>query len=142
MFDPSKAQSKAEASRRLAEIAKTPRARELFKQLAETYEKRARGELTAELIEQMEAAPSLVPVAPLASAAPAVAAAPSVADMPLVPETSLVPEMPPEPKVEIVAEAPLVPAAPSAPVAPQVPVTESAHFLAVLKAFRDEAARD
>jgi hypothetical protein len=37
MLDPTKAQSKAEASHRLAEIAKTPRARELFKQLAEDY---------------------------------------------------------------------------------------------------------
>jgi len=142
MFDPTKAQSKAEASHRLAEIAKTPRARELFKELAEAYEKRARGELTAELIEQMEAAPSLVPVAPLISAEPAVAAAPAVPDTPFVPETPLVPEMPAEPKVEIVAEASLVPEAPAAPAASQAPVTESAHFLAVLRAFREEAARD
>jgi hypothetical protein len=143
MFDPTKAQSKAEASQRLAEIAKTPRARELFKQLAETYEKRARGELTAELIEQMEAAPSLVPVAPLASAVPDAPAAqeiemPLVPDTPLVSETTLVPEMPPESAVEVVAEATLVPETPSTP---PVPVTESDHFLAVLRAFRDEAAR-
>ena len=145
MFDPTKAQSKAEASHRLAEIAKTPRARELFKELAEAYEKRARGELTAELIEQMEATPSLVPVAPLVAAEPAVAAAPPAPEMPLVSETSLIPEMPPEPKVEIVAESSLVPeppAAPEVPAAPQVPVTESQHFLAVLRAFREEAARD
>jgi len=46
--------------------------------------------------------------------------------------------MPPEPEVEVVAEATLVPVAPSTP---PVPVTESDNFLAVLRAFRDEAAR-
>jgi hypothetical protein len=136
MLDPTKAQSKAEASQRLAEIAKTPRARELFKQLAETYEKRARGELTAELIEQIEAAPSLVPVAPLAAAAPAAPDTPLVAETTLVP--AIPPEMPPELKVEVVTEATLVPEASSAP---PVPVTESDQFLAVLRAFRDESAR-
>jgi hypothetical protein len=68
MNDPTDARSKAEASYRLAELAKTPRARELFKQLAAEYESRANGELKAELIEQAEAAPSLVPAASLVSA--------------------------------------------------------------------------
>ena len=65
MIDPTDARSKAEASRRLAELAKTPRARELFKQLAAEYESRANGELKAELTGQVEAAPSLVPAATL-----------------------------------------------------------------------------
>ena len=60
MTDPTDARSKAEASHRLAELAKTPRARELFRQLAEEYEGRAR----AEAGEQGEAAPSIVPSAP------------------------------------------------------------------------------
>ncbi len=51
MNDPTDARSKAEASHRLAELAKTPRARELFRQLAEEYESRARGE-PVELIQQ------------------------------------------------------------------------------------------
>ena len=59
MTDPTDARSKAEASHRLAELAKTPRARELFRQLAEEYEGRA----TAESGEQGEAAPSIVPLA-------------------------------------------------------------------------------
>jgi hypothetical protein len=61
MTDPTDARSKAEASYRLAELAKTPRARELFRQLAEEYEGRAK----AETSEQGEAAPSIVPLAPL-----------------------------------------------------------------------------
>lgn len=69
MIDPTDARSKAEASHRLAELAKTPRARELFKQLAREYESRASGELKAELVEQVEAAPSLVPAASLVAAA-------------------------------------------------------------------------
>ena len=76
MDDPSSLRSKAEASLRLAELAKTPRARELFRELADEYERRARGELTAELIEQAEAAPSLVPVAPLVADVPMVTDAP------------------------------------------------------------------
>ena len=144
MSDPTKAQSKAEASFRLAEIAKTPRARELFKQLGEAYEKRARGELTDELIEQAEAAPSLVPVATLvsdASLVPEVALpseAASVSEMPLVPEEPVVPETPAVAEISVTADVPLVP---EAPVAPPVPVTESERFLAVLKAFREDAAR-
>ena len=82
MNDPTDARSKAEASHRLAELAKTPRARELFRQLAEEYESRARGELEVELIHQAEAAPSLVPIAPLVSAGEP---APVVATVPLVP---------------------------------------------------------
>ena len=60
MTDPRATRSKAEASHRLAELAKTPRARELFKQLAEEYEGRARA-LSGEL---PEAAPSIVPAEP------------------------------------------------------------------------------
>ena len=60
MTDPTDARSKAEASHRLAELAKTPRARELFRQLAEEYEGRAK----AEASQQGEAAPSIVPHAP------------------------------------------------------------------------------
>jgi hypothetical protein len=88
MNDPTDARSKAEASHRLAELAKTPRARELFRQLAEEYESRARGELGVELIGQAEAAPSLVPIAPLVSAdepAPDEAPAPVVAAVLLAP---------------------------------------------------------
>jgi hypothetical protein len=144
MIDPTKAQSKAEASLRLAEIAKTPRARELFKQLAEEYEKRARGELTSELIEQAETTVSLAPVAPLVSEAllvPETAEAPEIAaeaDVPLVPENPAIAESAMEPEVSAVAEVSLVP---EAPPAPEVPVTETEHFLAVLKAFREDAAR-
>ena len=58
MLDPTDPRAKAEASLRLAEIAKTPRAKELFRQLAAEYEGRARGELPV----ISEAAPSLVPV--------------------------------------------------------------------------------
>jgi hypothetical protein len=85
MNDPTDARSKAEASHRLAELAKTPRARELFRQLAEEYESRARGELEVELIHQAEAAPSLVPIAPLVSAGEPAPDAPVVATVPLVP---------------------------------------------------------
>ena len=72
MTDPTDARSKAEASHRLAELAKTPRARELFKQLAEEYDSRAR----AEAGERGEAAPSIVPEASAVSA-------PLVPDAPL-----------------------------------------------------------
>jgi hypothetical protein len=78
MTDTTDARSKAEASHRLAELAKTPRARELFRRLAEEYESRARGELTADLVEQAEAAPSLVPAASLVPA-------PAAPDAPLAP---------------------------------------------------------
>lgn len=57
MTSPTDPRSKAEASHRLAELAKTPRARELFKQLAEEYEDRARAQSDG----QDEAAPSIVP---------------------------------------------------------------------------------
>lgn len=57
MTDPRATRSKAEASHRLAELAKTPRARELFKQLAEDYENRAKTQAE----EAGEDAPSIVP---------------------------------------------------------------------------------
>ena len=60
MTAPTDARSKAEASYRLAELAKTPRARELFRQLAEDYEGRAKAEGDA----AAETAPSIVPGAP------------------------------------------------------------------------------
>ena len=100
MHDPSSLRSKAEASLRLAELAKTPRARELFRELADEYERRARGELTAELIEQAEAAPSLVPVAPLLADVPIAMDAPPTADAAAGPGAL------------VAAEASLVPAAP------------------------------
>jgi hypothetical protein len=76
MLDPTDPRAKAEASLRLAEIAKTPRAKELFRQLAAEYESRAKGELPI----VSEAAPPLVPAevaAPVAvvDAAPAIAPA-------------------------------------------------------------------
>lgn len=61
MTDPTDSRSKAEASHRLAEIAKTPRARELFRQLAAEYEQQATGKPN----ELAEAAPPLVPLAPV-----------------------------------------------------------------------------
>jgi hypothetical protein len=100
MHDPSSLRSKAEASLRLAELAKTPRARALFRELADEYERRARGELTAELIEQAEAAPSLAPVAPLATDVPIVTDAPPTAEVtagpagPIAAEPSLMPDVP------------------------------------------------
>ena len=57
MTDAAKAYSKAEASRRLAEIAHNPRARELFRQLADKYESLAKAA-------EAEAAPSIVPAMP------------------------------------------------------------------------------
>ena len=66
MSDPRDSRSKAEASHRLAELAKTPRARELFKQLAEEYEGRVR----AQAGEEGEAAPSIVPSIPAAPGTP------------------------------------------------------------------------
>ena len=78
MTDPTDPRSKAEASHRLAELAKTPRARELFRQLAEEYEGRARGEFRLESIEQTESAPSIVPeVSPVSSSV--------VRDVPIAP---------------------------------------------------------
>ena len=97
-MDPSSLRSKAEASLRLAELAKTPHARALFRELADEYERRARGELTAELIAQAEAAPSLAPVAPL------------VTDVPLVTDAPPTAEVSPGPQAAIAAEASLVPA--------------------------------
>ena len=66
MNNPTDARSKAEASLRLAERAKTPRARELFKQLAEEYAQRAK----AEAGEGAEAVPPLVPEDPAMPAGP------------------------------------------------------------------------
>ena len=60
MTDPRDSRSKAEASHRLAELAKTPRARELFRQLAEEYEGRAQSQQD----EPAEAAPPLAPAPP------------------------------------------------------------------------------
>jgi hypothetical protein len=83
MHDPSSLRSKAESSLRLAELAKTPRARQLFRELADEYERRAQGELIAEL---SEAAPPLVPAAVPAADAPAVLDAPAA--VPLAPTDS------------------------------------------------------
>jgi hypothetical protein len=116
MDDPSSLRSKAEASLRLAELAKTPRARELFRELADEYERRARGELTAELIEQAEAAPSLVPVAPL------------VADVPIVTDAPATANVPAGTVATVAVEAPL---------APDVPASESDQFVADLKSLRE-----
>ncbi len=117
MNDPIDARSKAEARHRLAELAKTPRARELFRQLAEEYESRARGELGVELIGQAEAAPSLVPIAPLVSA-----------DEPA-------PDEAPAPVAPVVAAVLLAPAAPSA--APMsAPMVDTTQWLSNLAAIR------
>jgi len=121
MDDPSSLRSKAESSLRLAELAKTPRARELFRELADEYECRARGELTAELIEQAEAAPSLVPEAPLIPEVQLVAGAFATADVSATTDVS------------IASEAPLV---------PTVPAFESDQFLAALKALREATSRN
>ena len=120
MDDPSSLRSKAEASLRLAELAKTPRARALFRELADEYERRARGELTAELIEQAEAAPSLVPLARL------LADAPIAMDAPLTANAAAGPGA-------LVAEASLVPAA---------PVSEADQFVADLRPTRETTSRD
>src|SRR5262245_26682645 len=112
MTDPTSDRSKAESSYRLAELAKTPRARELFRELAVEYERRANSDLLTELMRQEEAVPSLVPVAPLVSDAPL---APAVADV--APAT----------------EMPLVPQATN----PTTPLDESDRFLADLKALRE-----
>jgi hypothetical protein len=121
MDDPSSLRSKAEASLRLAELAKTPRARALFRELADEYERRARGELTAELIEQAEAAPSLVPVAPLLADVPVAMDAPPTADVPAGPDAL------------VAVEASLVPAA---------PISESNQFVAGLKSLRETTLHD
>jgi hypothetical protein len=118
MHDPSSLRSKAQSSLRLAELAKTPRARQLFRELADEYERRACGELTMELTEQAEAAPSLVP---MVAEVPIVMDAPAAADVPV---GSVVP---------VAAEAPLVPA---------VPASESDQFVAGLRALREETSRD
>ena len=57
MTDPTDPRAKAEASLRLAELARTSRARELFRQLAAEYEGRAK----AEPVEAPDAGPSIVP---------------------------------------------------------------------------------
>lgn len=140
MLNPSNLQSKAEASYRLAELAKTPRARELFRQLGEDYEKRARGELTAELIEQVETTPSLVPVAPMVAdtaPVPTVADASAIADIPLAIDAPPVADTEPP-----VAPAPVAATEPEAPLVPDVEPTETELFLAALKTFRDEAAHE
>ena len=98
MNDPTDARSKAEASHRLAELAKTPRARELFRQLAEEYESRARGETKVELMPQAEAAPSIAPLMSADEPAPAEAPAsvtPVVATVPLAPAAPIVASMTP-----------------------------------------------
>jgi hypothetical protein len=97
MNDPTDARSKAEASHRLAELAKTPRARELFRQLAEEYESRARGEPKIELMQQAEAAPSIAPRMSADEAAPGEApasVAPVVATVPLAPAAPISAPMP------------------------------------------------
>jgi hypothetical protein len=120
MHDPSSLRSKAKASLRLAELAKTPRARELFRELADEYERRARGELTAELIEQAQAAPSLAPVAPLVADVPMVADAPPTAD---------------------VSPGPPVPVAAGVRLVPDAPASESDQFVVGLNALREDTSR-
>ncbi|MDQ8730815.1 hypothetical protein [Bradyrhizobium sp. LHD-71] len=83
MTDPTDARSKAEASLRLAELAKTPRARELFKQLAEEYESRARAEIDPSAAVHAEAAPPLVPAAQLSPTLSSVTVGSAQADAPL-----------------------------------------------------------
>lgn len=89
MTDPRDARSKAEASYRLAELAKTPRARELFKQLAGEYEAAANGEVKHESIAPTEVAPSLVPIAAPAADEPAASLAPAMATMSPAPAAPL-----------------------------------------------------
>jgi hypothetical protein len=82
MIDPTDPRAKAEASLRLAEIAKTPRAKELFRQLAAEYEGRAMGEPVA----AVEAAPSIVPAdvtAPVVTVDAAPAITPAAPDTPM-----------------------------------------------------------
>jgi hypothetical protein len=110
MTDPRATRSKAEASHRLAELAKTPRARELFKQLAEEYENRA----MAQVEDAGEVAPSIVP-----SIAPAI--------------PMIVPATPSEPA--IASE----PVTASGPMEPLGPLAESEQWLANLAAVRAEA---
>jgi hypothetical protein len=132
MHDPSSLRSKAEASLRLAELAKTPRARELFLELADEYKRRVRGELAAE--QQVEAAPSLVPVAPL------VADVPIVTDAPATAGVLLVADVPPTAAAPVAPEAPTAAEAP--PLVPTVPSSESNQFIAGLKALREESSRE
>jgi hypothetical protein len=73
MIDPTDPRAKAEASLRLAELAKTPRAKQLFRQLAAEYEIRA-----VEPFARVDGAPSIVP-APVAAPVVAVEAAPTIA---------------------------------------------------------------
>jgi hypothetical protein len=117
MHDPSSLRSRAESSLRLAELAKTPRARQLFHELADEYERRARGELTAEA----EAAPSLVPL-------------PVVSESPASVDVRIVVDAPP------IADASPVPIATEAPLVPNVMVAESDDFIAGLMALREETS--
>lgn len=114
MNDPTDARSKAEASHRLAELAKTPRARELFRQLAEEYESRARGDSKVEPMPQAEAAPSIAPLMP--------------ADQPA-------PDEAPAPVAPIVATVPLAPAAPMTPPM-SAPMSDTTQWLTNLAALR------
>ena len=82
MLDPTDPRAKAEASLRLAEIAKTPRAQALFRQLAADYENRAKGEPPA----MSEVAPSIVP-AEVAAPVVVVEAAPAI--VPAAPGTPM-----------------------------------------------------
>jgi hypothetical protein len=82
MTDPTDPRAKAEASLRLSELARTPRARELFRQLAAEYEGRAK----AEPVEALEAAPSIVPAVDAPSILSA-EAAPAI--VPAVPGTPM-----------------------------------------------------
>ena len=75
---------------------------------------------------------------PVAEAPPAVPEIAAEIDVPLVPEAPVLAETAVAGEVAPAEDVSLVP---EAPVAPQVPVTESEHFLAVLKAFREDAAR-
>ena len=73
MTDPRATRSKAEASHRLAELAKTPRARELFKQLAEDYENRAKTQAEEAGEDVPSIVPSIVAVTPsIVSATPSI----------------------------------------------------------------------
>lgn len=169
MDDPTNLRSKAEASYRLAEIAKTPRARELFRQLGQEYESRARGELTTELSQQMAAAPALAQVAPLVTDMPVVTDAPLaadvpvVADAPLVADTAVIADVPAVADTGSVNDLPTVADAPftadvpisadassiteiatettDAPLAPITALSESEQFIATLRALRQQTTQ-
>ena len=90
----------------------------LFRELADEYQRRARGELAAEPIQQAESSPSLVPV---------------VADVPIVADAPPTGDVPVGSFVPIEAEAPLAPA---------VPASESDQFVAGLRTLREETVRE